>query len=56
MQNDQSKKSINVRANRRKTRCRKRGVVDLGTLLTLCVEVVAADDQRTAIERLKHIR
>ena len=52
---DQSKRSINVRANRRKTGG-KRGVVDLRTLLTLCAEAVAADDQRTATERLKQIR
>ena len=53
--NDRSKRSINVRANRRKTGG-KRGVVDLRTLLTLCAEAVAADDQRTATERLKQIR
>nr|POF06815.1 scarecrow-like protein 9 [Quercus suber] len=53
--NDQSKRSINVRANRRKTGG-KRGVVDLRTLLTLCAKAVAADDQRTATERLKQIR
>ncbi|KAL0017194.1 hypothetical protein SO802_004263 [Lithocarpus litseifolius] len=53
--NDQSKRSINVRANQRKTGG-KRGVVDLRTLLTLCADAVAADDQRTATERLKQIR
>ena len=30
--------------------------MDLRTLLTLCAEAVAADDQRTATERLKQIR
>ena len=53
--NAQSKGSINVRANWRNTGG-QRGVVDLRTLLTLCAEAVAADDQRTATKLLKQIR
>ncbi|GMY08493.1 scarecrow-like protein 14 isoform X1 [Fagus crenata] len=51
----QSKGSIGGKANRRKTRG-KRGVVDLRTLLTLCAEFVAANDQTRATELLKQIR
>ena len=53
--NGQSKGSIGGKANRRKTGG-KRGAVDLSTLLTLCAEAVAADDQMRATELLKQIR
>lgn len=54
-QNSQLKGS-NGGKSRGKKQGRKRNVVDLRTLLTLCAQAVAADDRRTANEFLKQIR
>ncbi|PON60992.1 GRAS transcription factor [Trema orientale] len=54
-QNGQSK-GMNGGKARGKKQGRKRDVVDLRTLLTLCAQSIAADDRRSAEEFLKQIR
>lgn len=54
-QNGQSKGSSGG-TTRGKKRGDKREVVDLSSLLTLCAQAVAINDQRTANEQLKQIR
>jgi hypothetical protein len=57
LQNGRSKGSIGGKARgRKKQGGRKRDVVDLRTLLTLCAQAVAANDQRSTNELLKQIR
>ena len=55
LENDQSK-GMNGGKSRRKKQGRKRDLVDLRTLLTLCAQSVAADDRRSTEEFLKQIR
>lgn len=54
-QNGQTKGS-NGKKGRVKKQGRKKDVVDLRTLLTLCAQSVAVDDRRSANEMLKQIR
>lgn len=56
LQNGQSKGSNGGKARGKKQGGKKRDVVDLRTLLTLCAQAVAANDQRSTNELLKRIR
>ncbi|XP_059459127.1 scarecrow-like protein 14 [Corylus avellana] len=56
LQNGQSKGSSGGKARGKKKEGKKRDVVDLRSLLTLCAQAVAANDQRSTNELLKQIR
>jgi hypothetical protein len=56
LQNGQSKGSNGGKARGKKHGGKKKDVVDLRTLLTLCAQAVAANDQRSTNELLKQIR
>lgn len=56
VQQNEPTKGSNGKKGRAKKQGRKKGVVDLRTLLTLCAQSVAVDDRRSANEMLKQIR
>ena len=56
VQQEGQPKESNAGKSRGRKKSGKKNVVDLTTLLTLCAQAVAADDWRTATERLKQVR